>query len=250
MVTKDDDNIIGPAADPAIRDTVPRVPHIAYFQCVLDGIAKGCDFDGLRQCLAVASAEVKRQVDGSLVAPRVMDQFSLWSPVADAVGELMRLGYVEHRALPSRRKNVDAHRAATYTVTQAGENIIGGLRENPALFRAELAERLLDLHPYFFGICHSLASEPLLIAEYSEEDLLGFRGEARTWINALAEDATRRMQRVMTKTQVSSEAVATSVRDALTKRFPSGTEPSRKEVLDAVHDALVVAALHAKGLRI
>src|SRR5207249_3265058 len=120
----------------------------------------------------------------------------------------------------------------------------------PATFRRDLADRLIASHPYFFALCQSVLSEPLLIPEYSEEDLGNFKNGSRSWINALAEDAAQRMRQVMDISLVSDESVATRVRDGLAKRFPAGSEPKRKEVLDAVLDSLVVAALDAKGLRI
>src|SRR5262245_47603734 len=89
------------------RDSIPRVHHIAYFQEVLKGIAEGETFDGLRLRLRQVAADLARRSDSRTPPSRVHDEYTLWNPTTDAIGEMMRLGLVEHRPLPSKRGSVN-----------------------------------------------------------------------------------------------------------------------------------------------
>src|SRR5258708_7876600 len=88
------------------RDTIPRVPHIAYFHEVLEGIGEGETFDALRQRLRRAAVELARRSESRLPPSRVQDAYTLWNPTTDAIGETMRLGLVQHRPLPSKRHSI------------------------------------------------------------------------------------------------------------------------------------------------
>lgn len=232
------------------RDTIPRVTHISYFQEVLRGIAEALTFEGLRIRVRQVSNEFSRRVGGGLATSRIDDSYTLWSPTADAIGELMRIGLVErNRPLPSKRIHVDAHRDAVYSLTPSGNAIVEQSRGNDSSFLAAITPLLIKQHPYLSSICSILAEEHLLIPEYIEEDLKEYKQSSPSWTEKLGEDAAARMQRSMTQTNISSGAVTGQIRSGLRKRFPPGAEPTTKDILDTISDALVVAALEARGFR-
>lgn len=228
------------------KDTIPRVQHVLYFQAALEGIAEGLTFDEVRARVRKVSNEVSRRPSGT--SSRVADAYTLWSPTADAISELMRLGLVERRSLPSKRLHVDSHRDTTYTLTTSAEEIIRQSRGNDASFRGALTPLLIKQHPYLSSLCAVLAEEPLVIPEYTEEELKEFKRTSELWTSKLGEDAAEHIKRSMKLAKVSTETVTRQVHEWLARRFPVGAEPTAKDVLDTVQDALVSATLEARGL--
>lgn len=235
---------------PEQRDSIPRVQHIFYFQEVLRGIAAGASFDGLRSRLRAASAELARRLEGRVTSSRVEDAYTLWNPTVDAIGEMMRLGLVEHHPLPSKRAKVDDYRDIVFALTDDGRSIVEEAEEQESAYKRLLTPRLLAKHYYFSTLCDLLAKEPLYVPEYSEDDLVQFKAENQQWTQLLAKDAAVRMQQCMKTASVSTDFVASRVAEGLRKRFPVGSEPTRKSILDAVKDSLASAALESRGLRI
>jgi hypothetical protein len=235
--------------DAETRDSIPRVRHIAYFQGVLKGIAVGETFDTLRLRLRQVAAEIARRTDGRTPPARVQDAYTLWNPTTDAIGELMRLELVEHRPLPSKRESVDGYRQKTFRLTPQGTELIGESDGNESAFRRLITLRLLDRHPSFLVLCEMLAREPLFIPEYTEEDLATFRDRHTSWSTALGEDAAGRITETMKVANVSKDTVVSQVKEALAKRFPEGSEPTRESILKTVKAGLVAGALDARGVR-
>jgi hypothetical protein len=233
----------------ATRDTIPRVQHVAYFQSALSGIAEGETFDALRLRIRQVSNELSRRRGDSPAASRVADEFTVWSPTKDSINELMLLGLVERRPLPSKRVHVDAHREMTYTLTALGHEIINKAGGSDASLRGELTPLLIQQHPYLSSLCDALAEEPLLAPEYTEEDLKTFRQDDGSPVELLAADAADRMRRSMPKAEVTTGSVAAQIRLALKRRFPHGATPTAKDLLDTTNDALAVSALEGRGLR-
>lgn len=231
------------------RDTIPRVQHIAYFQAALSGIARGESFDTLRLRIKQLSNELSRRRGDSPAASRVADEFTVWSPTKDSISELMLLGLVERRPLPSKRIHVDAHRETTYTLTPLGQEIVARAGDSDAGLRGEMTPLLIHQHPYLSSLCAALAEEPLLTPEYTEEDLKAFRQGEGSPVEQLAADAANQMCRAMPKAEVTAESIAAQVRLALKKRFPPGAAPTAKALLDTTNDALAVSALEGRGLR-
>jgi hypothetical protein len=230
------------------RDSIPRVQHIAYFQEVLKGIAEGETFDALRVRLRQAAAGIARRTDSRTPPSRVHDAYTFWSPTTEAVGELMRIGLVEHRPLPSKRENVDGYRQETFRLTPAGADLIRQSGGSESTFRGLTTPLLLDRHPSFLNLCETLAREPLFVPEYTEEDLVAFRDRNTSWSTALGEDAAGRMTETMKAGVVSKEAVVAQVKVAVAKRFPEGSEPTRESILKTVKAGLVAAALETRGI--
>ena len=112
-----------------------------------------------------------------------------------------------------------------------------------------MTPRLLDRHPSFSLLCETLTREPLFIPEYSEEDLATFRDGNPSWTTGLGEDAAGRMTETMKAATVSKEAVVAQVKEALGKRFPEGSEPTRESILKTVKAGLVASALETRSVR-
>jgi len=239
-----------PNKTPDLRDSIPRVQHIPYFQEVLEGIARGARFDDLRMGLRRTASELARRLEGRATASRVEDAYTLWNPTVDAIGEMMRLGLVEHHPLPSKRAKVDDYRNVVFGLTREGQALVEEANNVESAYKRLLTPKLLAKHCYFSALCELLSTEALYVPEYSEEDLVNFKSQSTRWTQLLGEDAASRMTQCMTTANASPEAVTTRIKEALHKRFPKGSEPTRKSILDTVKDALAAAALESRGLRI
>jgi hypothetical protein len=232
------------------RDSIPRVQHIVYFQEVLQGIAQGASFDGLRTRLRLAAAELARRLEGRVTASRVEDAYTLWNPTVDAIGEMMRLGLVEDHPLPSKRAKVDDYRNVVFALTSDGRAVVEKANGSESAYKQLLTPKLLATHHYFSTLCDLLTAEPLYVPEYSEENLVHFKSQTKRWTQALGEDAAARITQCMKTANVSPDVVTARLKEGLRKRFPEGSEPTRKNILDTVKDALAAAALESRGLRI
>jgi hypothetical protein len=120
--------------------------------------------------------------------------------------------------------------------------------ENESAFRREIAPLLISHHSYLATLCRILGEEPILIPEYTEEELKSFKSENPSWARALAADAAAQMRSAMPKSTADADRIHSHLREWLLRRFAPGSAPTNKEVLDAVMDALIVAALEARGL--
>lgn len=161
----------------------------------------------------------------------------------------MRLGLVEHCPLPSKRESVDGYRQETFRLAPPGSDLVRESNGSEATFRRLITPWLLGRHPLFLMVCEILTREPLFIPEYTEDDLTGFRDRNASWSGALAEDAAGRIAANMKSATVSKEAVVVQLKEAMAKRFPEGSEPTRESVLKTVKAGLVTAALDTRGIR-
>lgn len=229
------------------RDTIPRVNDITYFEELLIGIFHHENFDQLRRRIQEVKARTKRAS-----APRVSDGYTMWAPTADALEEFMRLGLVESCPLPSRRQYVDSHREAIYILTPDGQEMASLIAENQrADFRVTFTERLVDKHLYFRNLLVAANDNPILVPEYTEQDLLTFRSEPGRWHESLAKNVAGKLSQVQPIGQVNSSAdeIAAEVIRYVTRRF-GDVQPTRKDLLDAVHDAISSIALLSRELRV
>ena len=216
----------------ANRHDSPCSTHPVFPKAVRNGIAAGLTFDGLRGRLREVSVDSARRFQGRVTSSRISDSHTFWSPTADSVEEVMRLGFVERRALPSKRANVDAHRDATYSLTALGRETITQTGNDDSAFRRIVTPLLLKQHPYFSGLCAVLAEQPLLIPEYTEEELKALKLGTSSWTAALGADVAERVERATPGVSASAETITSRVRDGL-KRFSGGADPSARDILDA-----------------
>lgn len=239
-----------PEPSALVRDTIPRVQHLPYLQVLLDGIASGRTFDQLRADLRAAAATLSRRAGGQVAASRVSDAYAAWSVVADSLGELIRLGLLERRPVPSKRDSVDLHRNARYELTEEGQRLQAATHANPSAFRRAIAPVLIQRHPYLDAVLKRLESGPLVLPEYTEAELQEMKNPDGQWISRLGADAARRITAETPDASTSPERIVERLRQGLQRRFRNAAPQRPKAVLDAVQDILVSATLEAFGLKI
>lgn len=190
---------------------------------------------------------------GRRTISRVEESAAFWSPTADVLEEAMRLGFVEREQLPSAKRYLDAHRSREYRLTELGRAASELAGRRMSEFVDQLADAVIDNHPYFRHLLEVLEAEPLVCHVITEGDLARAARDGRGaswWAEHAA--ALIRSAHPLTVGDVPVVMVSEQLRDVLRGRF--GTDrmepPSRKKVADAMNDAFANAALAARGLPI
>src|SRR5947207_2600396 len=102
---------------------IPRLQELDFLEHAMLAAAAGTTFDEIRQRLfAVMEHRRSREVlTGNHAGVRQRsatdEKYGYVRNATEALGELMRLGYLERKALPSSRKSLEKHRASSFSVT-------------------------------------------------------------------------------------------------------------------------------------
>lgn len=243
----------GAVANEAVRDTIPRIVHLPYLHAVLAGIRDGASFNRLRVIVWDSSRTVGRVAREGGDAQPLDDGTTHWSTTKDAIGECMKLGLVVRDPIPSKRALVAAHRERVYRLTPEGAAFVEAVDDDATRFREAIAPRLIAAHPYFAGLLTRLAIAPIAMPTFTEEVLRRFKGETSLWIDRLAEEVAAHHAATMGLSAGPEDiaALAAGVREGITRRFRrTERQPSSKDVLDTVEDAVAALTMRRVGLSI
>ena len=131
------------------RDTIPRLHRIvAHARDQLRGIADGdATFEACRVRYGDTQRRLAQEGQGRLTASPagVSGTERNWAPTRDCLSELMRLGAVTNKPLPSSRRFVDRYRGETYELTELGMNL-AVLTSSGSQFVDALSQRLIAAH--------------------------------------------------------------------------------------------------------
>ena len=167
----------------------------------------------------------------------------------------MRFGWMAQAPVPSSRQYVDAYRTTTYELTVAGEEAVQILSTTNGAAKARyldtLTVSLSKAHLGFALLIVEANGNPLLIPEYTQERISALRG-SETLTGTLARDAISRMAEHWPSELAPplEEDLAKSLDVALRRRFPRNRvrQPSQKDVLDTVDDAVLGFVCKARGI--
>ena len=230
----------------SIRDTIPRLHRIvAHIGDQLRGIAEGdATFELCRIRYGDTQRRLAQEGQGRSTAPPlgVSSQERNWSPTRDCLSELMRLGAVVNKALPSSRSFVDRYREEPYELTEFGSEL-ADLTSDGVKFVDALSERLIATHPYLQALLLALEKETIRCPTMSEGDLEQAHAGTRGW----AEWAAERIGG-----EVSVDAVEKEITAHLRRRFgnPPAERPSNKAISETTNDAFMVAAFAAREVHL
>ena len=237
--------------------TVPRLPRLSHLEVVLIEASRGAPFERMRQALITSTRSSTDTLSGTGVVSRLHDEYTYWSPTQEAISELVRLGWMVPAPVPSSRQYVDAYRASTYELTSMGEEIAQTLLASNGAARAKymdtLTVSLAEAHPGFAELIAVVNLQPILIPEYTQERISALSGTGNLTDN-LAADAISRMV-VHWPSQVEQPievGLAKWLDTALKRRFPRNRvrQPSQKDVLDTVDDAVLGFVVRARGINL
>ncbi len=99
-----------------------------------------------------------RERKGRMTASRIGESERNWSPTADLLSELMRLGVIERKPLPSARKFIDVYRDEKYELTERGTVLAEAAAGGRAAYVDRISEALIEGHPHLQRLLTSAAS--------------------------------------------------------------------------------------------
>ncbi len=227
-----------------IKDTIPRVTHLAQFEAVLDGLHEGLSYEELRKRLCQVAIDVARVGGGR--EPSGHPDFQMWSSTKDALEELMRLDWVDKDTLPSVRHRVDAYRQTHYVLTQAGKE--WAQTQSAGEARDLLGKALIRQHPYFRQYLARLARGPLFVPEFTETEIGSGSDPDTLDYDTLASVAIERIIMSPVGSTGLTSDIRERVEEYVRRRFSQRQPKNRKALLDAVIDAVLSGILRAERL--
>ena len=238
--------MLGSMSGETSRDTIPRlhriVPHV---RDQLRGIADGAStFEACRVRYGETQRRLAQEGSGRLTAQPsgVSASERNWAPTRDCLSELMRLGALESKPLPSSRPFVDRYREEIYELTEYGNELAKSTSESVQFVDA-LTQRLIAVHPYFRALLFALEGNPIICPTIGEGEV----ERSRLGISGWARWAADRMGRDVLLGTVEDELAS-----HLNRRFgnPPVERPSNKALAETTNDAFMVAAFTAHDIRI
>ncbi len=229
-----------------IRDTIPRLHRIiAHAGDQLRGIAEGAaTFEACRIRYGDTQQRLVQQGQGrSTASPAgITGRERNWAPTRDCLSELMRLGAVAQKPLPSSRAFVDRYREESYELTELGLHL-AELTSDGTQFVDALSQRLIATHPYLQSLLQVLEKNSMRCPTISEGDVERERMGVRGWAMWGAERIGG---------EASPDAVEKEISAHLDRRFgKTPTErPSNKALAETTNDALMVAAFASRDVRL
>ena len=228
------------------RDTIPRLHRIIpHARDQLRGIAEGAaTFEACRIRYGDTQQRLAQEGQGRSTAPPpgITGRERNWAPTRDCLSELMRLGAMVPKPLPSSRAFVDRYREETYELTELGLHL-AELTSQGARFVDVLSQRLIAAHPYLQALLQVLDKDSIRCPAISEGDVererLGVRGWAAWGAERIGGGAA-------------PDAVEKEIYAHLDRRFgkPPTERPSNKALAETTNDAFMVAAFASRKVRL
>ena len=251
---------------------IPRLQELTFLSQSMLEVQSGGTFENVRQRLIGHMTE-NRQKDAP-TGNHAAFRLAVYNPTryvdntTAALGELMKLGFLEKAALPSSGTAAVAYQRRTFTPTAEGlawANLMAD--DEPAVNGSGfdvLLQALWRIHPQFNGYLRLLANGPIVIptARWSEANPFGSSevspGEERIrYIDFLAARAARAVTAGVTGWPGNQHEIATAVREYLDERFKAaerrktGTPYARnRDFVGACDEGLVSFAFRQAGLKL
>lgn len=247
---------------------IPRLQELSFLSQAMLAVHAGGTFEDVRRRLIEHMTKL-RQAEapaGNHAAFRlaVHNETRYVDNATAALGELMKLGFLEKAALPSTGAAAAAYRQRTFEPTPSGRawaELMSG--EERAKGYDTLLRELWRIHPQFSGYLRLLAAKPMVLptARWSEANpsasTAEFAGAARLrYVDFLATRAAGAVDAGITGWDGSQEQIAAAIRGYLDDRFKAaerrkvGTPYARnRDFVGACEEALVSFAFRQAGVK-
>jgi|GEM_PF-3875928 hypothetical protein len=156
----------------------------------------------------------------------------------------MRCALLEEAPLPSRKETVRRHANKRYRLTPKGRDLLN--QPTVGAQREVLGIELYNAHPYFRRYLDRLREGPLYFPEFQETELERLNVQ-RDW-KALAGEVALRLEASPANQNYDVVDLADELRDFVYRRYASKLWSRRKELLDAVLDAIVASVSRHESL--
>jgi hypothetical protein len=248
---------------------IPRLQELSFLTVAMAEAAAGSGFDQIRRALIEHMTELRAREapTGNHAAFRlaVHNPARYVDNTTAALGELMKLGYLEREALPSTGAAAAAYRNRSFTPTGAGRAWAEQLAAPGGLAGAydALLRELWRLHPQLSGYLTLLARTPVVLptARWSEAVQPGAElaaGAARLrYVDFLAARAAGAVAAGVTGWDGTQDQIAAAVRGYLDDRYKAAEkrktgEPyaRNRDFVGACEEALVSFAFKQAGVKL
>ncbi len=193
---------------------IPRLQELSHLEVAVESVAAGEPFEGVRRRLVAHMQQLREETQstGNTAMHRLLDSDPnrYVRNTSETLRELMRLGAVAKKGLPSTASAAAAYRQSKFQLTSWGETWAGQLTSDRRAAYDDLLERLLGLHPHLHAYLRVLQAKPMIIPLVHWTEVAEPRTRER-FINTLADHAV-----------------------AMGDREDLGWDPVRHELVDAV----------------
>jgi len=250
---------------------IPRLQELSFLSEAMLEVHNGGTFEEIRRRLIEHMTD-KRKLEaptGNHAAFRlaVHNPTRYVDNASAALGELMKLAFLEKTALPSTSGAAAAYQQRTFEPTASGlawaELMSGGRAERARGYDVLLRE-LWRIHPQFSGYLRLLATKPVVLptARWSEAHPAGAPevsagAERLRYVEFLAARAAGAVRAGVTGWSGSQEEIAAAIRGYLEDRFKAaerrktGTPYARnRDFVGACEEALVSFAFLQAGVKL
>lgn len=251
---------------------IPRLQELSFLSEAMLEVSDGGTFETVRRRLIEHMTEKRRHEapTGNHAAFRlaVHNPTRYVDNATAALGELMKLGFLDKTALPSTGAAAAAYQERRFEPTASGrawaELMVDGPTGNRGAGYDMLLRELWRIHPQFRGYLRLLATKPIVLptARWSEANPSGSAettaGAARLrYVEFLAARAASAVRAGVTGWSGDQDEIAAAVRGYLDERFKAaerrkiGTPYARnRDFVGACEEALVSFAFRQAGVKL
>lgn len=249
---------------------IPRLQELTFLETAMSEVVAGATFEDVRREL-IEHMTVKRQREapaGNHAAFRlaVHNPARYVDNATAALGELMKLGFLERAALPSSGSAANAYQQRTFVVTESGRawaELMSGPGKDLSAGYDMLLKQLWRLHPQFAGYLKLLAVRPFVLptarwAEVNASPPAGSVGAGRLrYVDFLAQRASGAVSAGVAGWTASQEEIAAAVRRYIEDRVKSAERRKvgelytrNRDFVATCEEALVSFAFQQAGLKL
>lgn len=249
---------------------IPRLQELTFLETAMLEVAAGGTFEDVRRQLIEHMTNKRRREapTGNHAAFRlaVHNPARYVDNATAALGELMKLGFLERSPLPSSGSAANAYQQRTFVVTDSGRawaDLMGGEGKNRPAGYDMMLKALWRLHPQFAGYLRLLAVRPFVLptarwAEVNGSPLAGSVGSARSrYVDFLAHRAAGAVSAGIAGWTAGEEEIAAAIRQYLEDRVRSAERRKvgdiyarNRDFVATCEEALVSFAFQQAGLKL
>src|SRR5581483_5978045 len=231
---------------------IPRLQELTFLEETAKAVSDGCTFNRIRQILIdhMASLREHDTPTGNTAVFRMAkhDPYRYGNNASDALAELMRLGMVEKKVLPSKRTTIEAYANQKYVLTPKGEAWVARLKNSRTAAYDELLQALWAAHHQFAGYLSALARGMLVVptANWTEVHSTPVGDEGRgAYVAFLAARAAGAVHQGVTGWNATDGEIRAAITDyvrakveAATRRQRPNPLPRNRDFIGACEEAL------------
>jgi len=245
--------------------SIPRLQELSFLEEATKCVAEDKTFDEIRQALIthmISLRDINVQSGNHAIFQNVRkDPHRYFSNAAEALLELMRLGFVERSTVPSTKTAVEAYQQHRFRLTPKGEYWANQFQNSRQMAYDVLFRALWQTHPQFSGYLNLLARGMFVVptARWTEVSSSGHLSESDrpSYMQLLAARAFRAVEAGVTGWRATEDEIMSVMRSYLEERITVANQrqrpvpyPRNQDFVNACEEALVNFSFRQAGIPI